>query len=282
MATDEEFYELDEETVPLEEGGRMQALISHAMYHPRLTFGGGSLLVSLAADIVVRFDPLVTVLGLAAAVAIGWNGDSLARGMRDLIPGANQEQAQEDAYRFAEKLAGDYPVYADQSTGAKLRRLFRMEQGEVVDAPPKPKGDRVKELPSNIGQALTYERICTWFEQCMINDKQFFTLLKRIDNDLAETDDGESGETVKEPLEAGENGESPVKFHQEGETVSPDVSPEDEIVVVRTAIALQQANGKVTREDIKVALNLNNKKHWIIKVVCDKYGIAMPPGRTNK
>jgi hypothetical protein len=86
---------------------------------------------------------------------------------------------------------------------------------------------------------------------------------------------GESGESVKPPVERGESGESVVKFHQEGETVSP----EDEMVIVRTAFSLIATNGKVTREEIKTALQWNNKRHSEIKVVCDKYSIAMPGGK---
>lgn len=89
---------------------------------------------------------------------------------------------------------------------------------------------------------------------------------------------GESRESVKSPVKPRESGENVVKSHQENQE-GESVSPEDEQAVIRVAFALQQANGKVTREDIKNSLQLNNKKHWIVKAVCDKYGIAMPGGK---
>lgn len=274
----EDAIALTEEQV--EDGGRLRAALGHVVNHPRLALGGGSLAVSFAVDIFVRFDPFVAVLGFGAAIVIGFKGDDLVRGtMQLLVPGSDQEEAREIADRFAEHALADYPVFADQSVGAKLRRLLRLEEGEVVEAddvpPPQPKGDRVKTLPASANSGpLTYERIVTWFEHRMINDEQFFALLQRID-DQELSPIRESGETVNPPLEPGETSESAVKFN----AVSPTVSPEDEAIIVRTAFALQAANGKVTREEIKAALGWNNKRHGEIKAICDKYGIAMQGGK---
>jgi hypothetical protein len=172
---------LDEEE---DQRGRLQLIASHAMDHPRLACGGGSLILSLTADVIAHLDPLVVVMGIAATVVIGWNGETLVKGIQQLLPGSDQAQVQEDADRFADHFLHDYPVYADQSLSAKIRRLFRLEEGEVVEEPLPPLKKR--EVTKGNGphasiEAFTYERIATWLEQRIINDRQFFILLRRID-----------------------------------------------------------------------------------------------------
>ena len=86
--------------------------------------------------------------------------------------------------------------------------------------------------------------------------------------------EGESGEMpVKD---AGRPGESTVKdgerLTQSGEGFT--ISQEDEVAVVYAAFQLQLAGANVTREAIKQKLGWNNKKHEIVKAVCDKHGIA--------
>lgn len=79
---------------------------------------------------------------------------------------------------------------------------------------------------------------------------------------------GENGESVvKEPLEPGESGES---VGESGET-----RESDEHLVIQAFFKLWNRNdGHVTREAIKQELGWNNKKHHIVKQVCDKYNLA--------
>lgn len=193
----DEEWEDDEDTGLLEEEeemGRLQVAVRSAMNHPRITLGGSSLLLSFAVDIAIRFDPLVVVLGLGAACAIAIKGNDLAEGAQHfLIPGSDQEQTRADADRFAEGMLDGYPVYADQSVGAKIRRLFRLEEGRVVDQGEGTENVRpVRQLPAlkrgvkkqdrPAGEGLTYDRIATWLEEGLIDDKQFFELFDRIEN----------------------------------------------------------------------------------------------------
>jgi hypothetical protein len=278
LATPED-YGYDEEQTGQ---GRLQVVLHGCMNHPRLSFGGGSFFLSIAADLVFRLDPLWVFMGLGAAAVIAVKGDDLAEGFQQwLIPGSDQEQVAEDAGRFADQMLESYPVYADQSALAKLKRLFHLEEGKVVDAkkkalPPKKSGNG-KSLNGNetSGETgLTVDLICEWFSDGRIDDTQFFDLLDRIASPRL-SPKSESGESVKRLVGPREDGESPVKVNQSSETISPD----DEQIVIRTAFALQQVNGKVTREDIKNALGWNNKKHWIVKAVCDQYGIAVQGGK---
>lgn len=280
--TDEydEEWEDEADTALIEaQPGRLQSVMGHIARHPRLDLTGGTLLLSFGVDIFVRFDPFGVIVGLAATAVVCWKSGDLVQGaMEILVPGSNQDAVREGAEDFADRYLGDYPVYADQSFGAKMRRLFHLEEGEIVDAPPRPKGS-IKELPSNTDEPLTYERIATWLEHRMINDKQFFVLLKRLDNEIDLSLMGESGESVKAPVGPGESGESAVKFNAVSPELSPTVSPEEEESVLQAYFTIARQKGKVTREDIKAALQLNNKKHYIVKVVCDKYSIAMPGGK---
>jgi hypothetical protein len=270
----------DEDETALIEAEVSPSWLTHVMHHPHLTLGGGSLLLSFVIDVAVRFDSFAVIVGLGTAAVIGWKGEDLMIGtMKLLVPGSDQEQAQEDADRFAEDFLGDYPIHPDQRPLSKLKRLFKID--EIVEALPDPslsKKRAVKKLngPPNAsgGEGLTYARIAEWFEEGRIDDTQFFALLDRIEHPRLSRI-SESGESVKRPGRLREGGESAVKVYGEGESISP----EDEQAVIRTAFALQQMNGKVTREDIKATLQWNNKKHWIVKAVCDKYGIAMQGGK---
>ena len=80
---------------------------------------------------------------------------------------------------------------------------------------------------------------------------------------------GESGETVKGPVKPGESGES---LTTNGE--SRIVSIEERDAVILAVSALVNEGRPVSREAIKGHLGWNNKKHWIVKAVCDEYGIA--------
>ena len=293
MAADEEEFDYEEweledeeetDLLPLEpESSKLRMLQETAIGHPRLTFGGGTFLLSLIVDAAIH-DPFVAVLGVAAAAALGWKGEDL---MQAFVPGSDQEAAREDADRFADNLLEGYPVYADQSANAKFKRLFHLPSAdwtEVGEEPPPPQQGRVKKQQRQMqvveeedeeGEGeLTHARIIAWLEDGLITNKQFFVLMQRID-ERTQKADSESGESVKRLPKPRETGENPVKFNPESENISPDVSPEDEQAIIRTAFALQQANGKVTREEIKAALGWNNKKHWIVKTTCDKYNIAM-------
>lgn len=82
--------------------------------------------------------------------------------------------------------------------------------------------------------------------------------------------EGESERMVKQPLERGEtftdltsNGESFTSSHG------------DETTILMAVIDLQMAGQNVTREAIKQKLGWNNKKHDIVKAVCDKHKIAV-------
>jgi hypothetical protein len=191
-----------------------------AINHPHLTLGGGSLVASFVIDVFVRFDPLCVVLGLGAAIAIGWKGDDLMDGtIKLLVPGSDQEQAQEDADRFADQMLEDYPVYADQSAGAKLRRLFHLEEGTIVDALP-PKRESIAKKASNKkgnvvetgGEGLTFERIVTWFDEGRIDDVQFFDLLERLDH-------------PKKAVSGNRNGNRNDDENEAEEALEADVSP---------------------------------------------------------
>ena len=185
---EEEWEEDETSVVPLDEDEHT-SFLTHAMNHPHLTLGGGSLLLSFAVDVAIRFDPFVVVLGLAATVVIGWNGEFLARGMQSLILGADQEQVREDADHFADQLLLDYPMHSDQRPIAKIRRLFRIEEDEVRDVAPPPKRERANNRQTkDEGEGLTFERIATWLEEGRINDKQFFFLLQRLDTESAVSD----------------------------------------------------------------------------------------------
>jgi hypothetical protein len=155
--------------------GRLQTLASHAIHHPRLALGGGSMLLSLGVDVFVHFDPFIAVLGLGAAVVIGFKGDDLLFGtLKLLVPGSNQGQVREDADRWASQMLDDYPAYEDQSALAKIRRLFRLEEGNVVEEslPPLKKRD-IKKLNGPHGhvneEVLTFERIATGATQFFAN-----------------------------------------------------------------------------------------------------------------
>jgi len=54
---------------------------------------------------------------------------------------------------------------------------------------------------------------------------------------------------------------------------SSEISREDEEAVLQTYFQLEP-DGPVTREAIKARLGWNNRKHWIVKAVCDKYSLA--------
>ena len=87
---------------------------------------------------------------------------------------------------------------------------------------------------------------------------------------------GESGEsTVKRPAEPGESltgpGASGESLTSPGENV---VSSEDRDAVILAISALVDQGRPLTREGIKEYLGWNNRKHWVVKAVCDKYGIA--------
>jgi hypothetical protein len=205
--TEQETALLDE--LPDDASLRLQTAMAMAINHPRLSLGTGSLLVSFALDIVVRFDPLVVILGLGAAVTIGFKAEDL---MQAFVPGSDQEQARESADRFADHLLEDYPIHADHSVRAKLRRLFHLEESEVIEAPPRLKGESTKSLPAHNtgGEALTYERICIWLEHHIINDKQFFVLLQRLDEGPKNRDGNGYGTVdIDEHEEASEEAVSP-------------------------------------------------------------------------
>lgn len=294
----------DDETLYLEEDddgrGKLQVFRDWAadgvMQHPRFALGGGSLFVSFAVDCFFRFDLMIVAMGVGAVTIIAWKADDLIEGAIHLLaPGSDQEQTREIASHIADHALADYPVYTDQSIGAKLRRLIGLGDREVVEgeaeepgsslpAPKRalpPKREVVAQSREDIQhykegrETVLVERAMNLLEDGIINDKQFFVLLDRIDSRVPLSRSGESGERVKGPERPGESGESPVKFN----SVSPTVSPQDELLIARTAFRLIGENGHVTREEIKTALGWNNKRHGEIKVICDKYGIAMPGGK---
>ncbi len=80
---------------------------------------------------------------------------------------------------------------------------------------------------------------------------------------------GESGETVQEPAEPGESGES---LTVSGE--SKTVSSEERDAVILAVSALVNEGKPLSREAIKQHLGWNNKKHWIVKAVCDEYSLC--------
>lgn len=228
---EDEYYEdwdkEDTEQLPVEQRERrFHALAARVMDNPRLTLGGGSLLLSFALDIAIRFDPLVIILGLGAAAAITVKGEDLATGtMKLLVPGSDTEQARESADYFADRALADYPIYADQSALAKIRRLFKLEEGEVVDALPQkrgslPKKQDINQRNGNVvnmgGEGLTFERITAWFDDGRIDDTQFFALLERIDNPKSAASGHRNG-----------NGNGAKDEHEEAseDAVSPQMEP---------------------------------------------------------
>jgi hypothetical protein len=92
---------------------------------------------------------------------------------------------------------------------------------------------------------------------------------KNAENGLFSLGESEKVKTVKQPVEHHESGESLIV---EGENFT--VSRSDETAILMAVIDLQTTDAKVTREAIKQTLGWNNKKHDIIKAVCDKHGIA--------
>ena len=80
---------------------------------------------------------------------------------------------------------------------------------------------------------------------------------------------GESESMVKRPAEPCESGES---LTSNGE--SRRVSAEERDAVILAVSALVNQGKPLSREAIKGHLGWNNKKHWIVKAVCDEYGIA--------
>lgn len=64
-----------------------------------------------------------------------------------------------------------------------------------------------------------------------------------------------------------------VDFHRRRESFT--ISSGDETTVLMAVIDLQTAGQNVTREAIKQKLGWNNKKHDIVKAVCDKHKIAV-------
>ena len=85
---------------------------------------------------------------------------------------------------------------------------------------------------------------------------------------------GETVKEVKEPLDSGEafTGES-----ETGETGEAFTQEEKQLVLnAFYELCTITKGGKVTREMIKTRLGWNNKKHHIVKAVCDALGIAKP------
>ena len=80
---------------------------------------------------------------------------------------------------------------------------------------------------------------------------------------------GESA--VKQPLKRGENGES---FGENATTFTEPFTTEQEQQIIRAALAIAQSGQKVTRTAIRDRLGWNNKKHDVLKAVCDKHNIA--------
>lgn len=184
----------DEEETP----GRWQMVWAMATdittSHPRLSCGGGSLAISIAIDVVVHFDPFVSILGLVSAAVIGWKGEDV---LQLFAPSADPEEA----HRVVSQVF-DYPTYRDQSVQAKIMRLFRQgpdslyelaepEEEEqqpvrqVRPLPPLQRTGEVKRLPpgntAGAGQGLTHERIIAWFERGTIDDQQLVRLLDHIE-----------------------------------------------------------------------------------------------------
>ena len=87
----------------------------------------------------------------------------------------------------------------------------------------------------------------------------------------------ENGETVKRPEKPGESGES---FTTPGESEET-LSPTDKEAILRALTALVQSGKPVTREAIKAHLGWNNRKHHLVKIFCDEYGIAPRLEREN-
>lgn len=198
---EEEYYEEDETALmemedETETPGRWQALKLIATDHPRISFGGGTFVLSIAVDIFVRFDPLVSILGLSAAVIACVKGEDL---LELFIPAADPE----DAHRVVNQVF-DYPMYKDQSARAKIMRVFRQgpdslyelaepseyeEEQQPVRRQPRqlPPLQKVKKLPppsnaGGAGQDLAYERITDLFLSGKIDDERFLALIDRIEN----------------------------------------------------------------------------------------------------
>ncbi len=201
MATADEFEELEleeDETGLLEgefeeEKSGWQNLKLKAMEHPRISCGGCTLIVSFAVDVFIRFDPIVTGLGIAAACLVGWKGEDL---LHAFIPAADPDQANQ----FVTQMLDNYPMYKDQSPKAKIMRLFRQGSPELYEfaeqeeefpiqqrrqLPPPSQRREVKKLSGeNVAsrqEGLTDERIITWFEQGVIDDEQLIRLLRHIE-----------------------------------------------------------------------------------------------------
>ena len=82
---------------------------------------------------------------------------------------------------------------------------------------------------------------------------------------LIEPGESESSEApIDQPVEPGESDES--------DTVK--VSPDDREAIIFAVSALMSEGKPLTREAIKEHLGWNNKKHWIVKSVCDEYNLC--------
>lgn len=100
-------------------------------------------------------------------------------------------------------------------------------------------------------------------------------IAKNQAQDFVSPGESETGETlVKQAVRLGESqakdGET---LTNESETLT--ISHGDETAILIAVIDLQIANVNITREAIKQKLGWNNKKHDIVKAVCDKHGIAV-------
>jgi len=197
------------------------SLLTRVVHHPRLTAGSGALLVSFGIDLATRFDTTAVVLTLAASLMIGIKGDEL---LQSMIPGADQQAVRESAEHFADHLLGDdYPIYADQSVGAKLKRLFGRDRNPPLAMPKTERSNTVGKRERKAG--LTLDRVLDLIEDGKLTDAQFFALLERlpdtIDADDYEDDDrDEDGAThaqntaSNEPVETPQDRKSTVRQYR--------------------------------------------------------------------
>ncbi len=90
---DEDDPDWDEDETALVPVNSSHPLLTYAMHHPRLTFGGGSMLLSLVIDVAVRFDSFAVIIGLGATVAIIWNGEQLVFGIQEMLLSGSVRQS---------------------------------------------------------------------------------------------------------------------------------------------------------------------------------------------
>lgn len=171
---EDEYYDEEDERAPSRLESLARGAATGAVNHPRILVGSLSSLLGIGADIAYH-EPLWVLFGLGIAAVLGLTSDQ-AKTLRLIALGADHD-ASETITDLSNSLLGEPPE--DQSLRAKFARLFQRKEVET----PLPQKRVVRNLPGSSAtreEALTYDRIISWFEQDVIDDVQLIRLLDHL------------------------------------------------------------------------------------------------------